>query len=104
MTNAHTAPLALKGEKGGEQKSIAGDEVLKSKPDPLVKERAHDLAKVLDDIAVLRDRLKERKGSLIEAFKKSKKARNVKVTTEHQTYYFDLSMVEKLDIDKVVER
>ena len=99
---AQTADLPLKGKQSaGKLKDLNGRTIAEA-PDPHVFEVAKGHAKNLDALHVALDKASESKRELVAAFKKSKKRRYCKITTDRQSYAFSTKTgEEKLVVEKI---
>lgn len=82
-----TAELPLAGEKPGKHKTLEGKTV-DERPDSLVVEAARAYADILDQMQRFKDKAPEAYSALQNAFKNSKKKRDLTVTTEWNVWRF----------------
>lgn len=97
---AGTGTLNLKGEKNGTTKGLDDKTILRSKPDPLVVERAKEHVENLEKIIRLKEKANATGEALRSALKKSKKARIVKINGELGSYVIEATELYKLMIKK----
>ena len=96
QTPPKTGDLGLKGGKDADkQKGLTGT-VLADKPDPLVVERAKEHAENLDNLERYKKKANATGQSLLQAFKKSRRKRFVKVITDYGTHVFEADEQYKL--------
>lgn len=92
-----TGDLPLKGGKDAEkQKGLVKGTVIADKPDPLVVERAKEHAENLDSLDRFKKKANESGQTLLQAFKKSKRKRFVKIITDFGTHIFEADEQYKL--------
>lgn len=95
-----TPEMPLKGEKSGTTKALDGKTVLRSKPDPLVVERAKEHVANIEAIVRAKGKANESGEALRQAFKKSKRARTCKVNGELGSYLLEATDFYKLIVKK----
>lgn len=82
-----TGELALQGGKPGKHKKLNGQEV-DERPDTLVTEMARSVGAILDRMERAKADYPEAMAKLESAFKKSKRQRFVRISTEFNTWTF----------------
>lgn len=85
--SGNTAELPMDEGKPGKHKKLSG-ETVDERPDSLVVEAARAYADILDQMQRSKDKAPEAYAALQDAFKKSKKKRDLTVTTEWNVWRF----------------